>query len=285
MEPQTPDIRLVFGQPQSGKTTRVRTMTADRSRVLYYDTAGHDYTDGLVVENLRELKRVWRASYRGAFRLIYRPMGATREERKASRKIDPEFAVVCGMVAACGDMTFVVEEVDRYADRGEYDDEFADLVRRGMGHYHVELIVVTQMPQGIGRLLTSCAHDWTIFQTRDDMHLSYFGRRCFGIDPADIRGLQKHAYIRYNDGQDSYWICRDNLDTGKTDKTEWEYLYDRAFSGEALGNRRDVAPGTALADDAKDGPADMPSTRDSGNPADGRGEGSASPGADTLPRP
>ncbi len=261
----SPDIQLIFGQPQSGKTTRVRTRTRDLPRVLYYDTAGHDYTEGLIVESLPALKDVWHRSYRGDFRLIYRPVGPTREERKRTHKIDPEFSEVCSLVRACGEMTFVVEEVDLYVEAGECDDEFMDLLRRGQGHYDVNLIVVTQMPQGIGRGLKALAHDWTIFQTRDPDHIAYFGRRCSGIDPADIKALQPHEYIHYHDGHEGYWICRDDLTTGQTQQRQRDFVYDRTLENRTVANSGNVVSLPTLEDKPHDGPEGMPAPQDKAN--------------------
>jgi hypothetical protein len=281
-------VSLIFGQPQSGKSTRAAHVTRECRRLLVYDTAGHDYTDGIVVYGLAELRSVWRRYYQGAFRIIYRPLGSTREEQRRTRQIDPEFAAVMDMIRVLGqdraaDLTAVVDEVDRYEDRGEYDDEFADLLRRGEGHYGVGIIVVTQIPQGIGRLLTAVTRTWDIFQTAERSHIRYFAGRCGGVDPEDIRRLEKHEYIHYEQGADSYWLCRDNLQTGQTERREREYLYDRAWNGRAVADSRDVAAGETLANHAEDDSADLPPARHSGDSTDGRNQGSASDGTDHVP--
>jgi hypothetical protein len=279
---QQPGIRLIFGQPQSGKSRRAVTLTVALDRVLYYDTAGHDYQDGVVCSGLSELRTFWRSHYRGPFRIVFRPEGPTREERRRTRMIDPEFDSVCDMVRTCGAMMFVVDEVDRYADRGEYDDTFTDLLRRGQGHYGVRLIVATQMPQGVGRVLTAVNRAWNIFQTAETAHVGYFTARCGGIDPDDMRRLDRYEYIDYEQGLDSYWICRDDLATGRTIRREREYLYDRAFIGRSAADSGDVVSGSTLADEPKDGPANLPSAQAQADTLDGRSAGRTPGRADPL---
>ncbi len=281
-------VTLIFGQPQSGKTTRARTLTARCPRCLWYDTAGHDYRDGIVICGRDELRYFWRRCYRGRFRIVYRPDGPTRDERRVTRMIDPEFADVCDMIRTLGkdgqaDMTLVVDEVDRYADHGEYDDSFCDLLRRGEGHYGVTLIVATQIPQGIGRLLTSVTRTFDIFQTAEQAHIAYFSSRCGGIDTDDIRRLERYQYIHYAQGADSYWLCKDDLIAGGTAKEEREYLYDRTWHRATAADSGDVAPGPTMAVQPQDGKANLPAPQDSRNPSDERCEGSEASRAGAVP--
>jgi hypothetical protein len=278
----TAGIRLIFGQPQSGKTTRVRTLTARFPRVLWYDTACHDYRDGVICYSLPELKGFWRSVYRNRFRIVYRPQGSTREERRLSRKIDPEFDAVCDLVRLCEDMVFAVDEVDRYAERNEYDDAFTDLIRRGEGHYGVDLIVATQFPQGIGRVLTAATRTFDIFQAAEADHIRYFVKRCGGIDPQDIRTLPKYVYIHYEQGADSYWICKDDLRTGGTERTEREYLYDRMWNRGPTPDSGDVVLGPTVGHDCEDGSASLPFARPQGDSSHGRHTGGESGRADPL---
>ena len=255
---------MIFGLPQSGKSERARTMAGKAPRVVMYDSMGHDYTDGVVVDSLPGFRDAIGRWYRNdGFRIIYRPRGSSRDECKAAKKIDPEFAEVCRLVKECADVLFVVDELQMYADAGEFDREFLDIVTHGRhmgadrGIPGVELVAATQIPQGLGNKVPALVDHWYIFQTIHPAHLRFFRDICFGVDEADIRSLQKYEYIYYHRGDDSYWICKDDLTTGKTDRREREYLYDRAGAGRAGERGGDVLPRTTLEDDATNGPASV----------------------------
>jgi hypothetical protein len=256
---------MIFGLPQSGKSQRAATMAAAAPRVVFYDSMGHDYTDGVVVDGLPAFRDAVRAWYRNdRFRIIYRPAGSSREECKAARRIDPEFAEVCRLVKECADVLLVVDELQMYADGGEFDREFLDIVTHGRhmgadrGIAGVDLVAATQVPQGLGNKVPALVDHWYIFQTVHPAHLRFFRDICFGVDEADIRNLEKWQYIHYHRGEDSYWICRDNLADGTTERREREYLYDRAGAGGAGECGRDVLPVATVENDATNGPAAVP---------------------------
>jgi len=232
------ETSMVFGLRQSGKSQRARTMTTETPRVVIYDSMGHDYTDGVVVESLPAFRTALGRWYRNdAFRIIYRPRGCSREECKAARRIDPEFAEVSALVYECADVVFLVDELQMYADGGQFDREFLDIVTHGRhagadrGLPGVDLIAITQVPQGLGNRVPALVDHWYIFATVHPDHIRFFRDICFGIDEQDIRRLQKYEYIYFRQGADSYWICRDDLTTGETLRQEREYLYDRAGKG------------------------------------------------------
>jgi len=224
-------------------------MAAAAPRVIMYDSMGHDYTDGVIVESLTALRTALARWYRNdRFRLIYRPRGSSREECKAARKIDPEFSEVCRLVKECADVLFVVDELQMYSDGGAFDREFLDIVTHGRhmgadrGIPGVELIAATQVPQGLGNWVPALVDSWYVFQTVHPAHLRFFRDICFGVDEEDIRSLQPYEYIYFHRGQDSYWICRDDLTTGKTERREREYRYDRAGLSRGGDDNRDVRP-------------------------------------------
>jgi len=284
MSDDLPQITVIFGKPQTGKTERSRTLTKEARRLLIYDSTGHAYQDGVVCEGLANLKAFWPRVYRRDFRIIYRPVGCTREERKAARQINPEFAAVCDLARKCRDLTFVVDEVQRFYDRdGHADDAFEDLVFRGMGHYGVNLIVTTQMPQGFGTELKACAGVWNIFFTAEPLHLSYFARRCAGVDPGDIVGLRDYQYICYVDGDDDYTICRDDLATGRTASELRRFTYDRTRDASAVADCRDVVSDESLAMQPQDSTEGLPSAQLAGDSPDGWSRGRHAAGTGSLP--
>lgn len=212
-------IKVVFGQRGSGKTTKAAGLTGGKPRVLCFDTLGHDYKDGVIVESLDELRAFWRRCYRGRFRIVYRPL-------------DPfsEFPEVCRLVYACGNLSFVVEEVDLFFRVGRCDPAFTQIISRGR-HAGVELVAVTPAPKGFGSLLRSQAHEWYIFATREPDHVAYFGARCPGVPPHVFASLGEYQYVHYVDGATNYTICKDDLSGGGQVQT---YPLDRVGSPAGL---------------------------------------------------
>jgi len=192
-------ITIVFGKRGSGKTVKARNEVRGHDRVLFYDTLGHDYTDGVVLESLPELKDFWLRVYRGSFRIVYRP-------------VDPQedFAEVCGLVYAAGDMAFVVEEVDMFFRGDVTCSEFRHIIQRGR-HQEIELIGVTQRPKGFGRLLTSQVETFYMFKTSEPVDLDYFRERV-GQEVADILPtLEQYHYVKYADSSGEHTIAKDDL--------------------------------------------------------------------------
>ncbi len=270
-----PDRHIIFGMPRSGKTTRAALLAKTAPRVLYYDTQGHDYHDGLVCDGLDALRAAWRNCYRNdRFRLIYRRRGSTSTDRRETHCIDPEFNTVCGMVRSCKDLLFVVEEVHTFCGRdGRYDDAFEDLILCGSGHYAVGLILVTQMPQDIGRSLLAMPNRWNIFQTGDEYHLRVFERRCRGVAMQDIVTLGKYEYVEWMQEADRYWLCKDDPATGNTAKRDREYTYARDGDGGTVADHRDVGTGGDSALHAEDGKTLVQLQPDQGASPDGPDRG------------
>jgi len=198
---QQAKINMIFGKRGSGKTTKVRELTRTFRRVLYYDTLGRDYSDGVICETLTELKAFWRRCYQGAYRLVYRPA-------------DPEgdFPAVCELVFAAGEMAYVVEEADLFFQQGSTCPEFRNLIQRGR-HAGVEMYCVTQRPKGFGRLLTSQTEKFYLFSTREPDDLRYFRDRCGDAVAARLPDLPKFQCIEYDD----YTGCEANTDERRDD--------------------------------------------------------------------
>ena len=112
-------IELILGKRGSGKSYLAKKMLQQLSRYLIYDTLG-EYTDGVVIQSLAELSEFWSKVYRGPFRIIYQPL-------------DPEleFDKICSHIWLCENMTFLVEEVDRYARPLAMSLPFKEIIQRG----------------------------------------------------------------------------------------------------------------------------------------------------------
>lgn len=197
-------IKLIFGKRGSGKTLLAESMVRDRKRLFVYDTIG-DYTNGVIIEDLPALKEFWGKVYRGNFRIIYQP-------------VDPEgdFDVVCRLVYECEDLTFLVEELDRYSKPLTLSLPFKNIIQRGR-HKNIELIGVTQRPHGIDKLLTSQAKEMFIFNTTEPRDVDYFKDTVGYPVVVKIAGLQEFEYVKYQDGSEQ-------LEVGKETIRKWDDL-------------------------------------------------------------
>lgn len=159
----------------------------DQSRVLYCDTTGHDYDDGVVFYNLADLKKFWLSVYRKSFRLIYRPLDA-----------EAEFPELCKLVIECKNLSFVVEELDIYCRQGKTCQEFYEIIRRGR-HHDIELIGVSQRPHGFGRDITSQAKEFYIFNTREPKDIQYFKEYFGEYLVSQVEQLKQYEYVKAMD--------------------------------------------------------------------------------------
>ena len=187
-----------------GKSTKVTALAKSFPRVFYYDTLGDDYTDGIIVRDRQALERFWRGVYRLPFRIIYRPP-------------DPvaEFTRICELIWECGNLLFVVDEVQLFYHGASCPGEFTKIVTGGR-HAGIDLVGVTQAPKKLGELLRSQAHEWYVFGVREPDQAHYLSERLAGVDDDVFRRLEKFQYVHYVDGADECWICLDDLAVGRT---------------------------------------------------------------------
>lgn len=197
-------ITLIFGKRGSGKTLLARNMIRDRRRLLIYDTIG-EYTDGVIIEDLPALKEFWGKVYRGNFRIIYQP-------------VDPEsdFDDICRLVYECEDLTFLIEELDRYSKPLTLSLPFKEIIQRGR-HHNIELIGITQRPHGVDKLLTSQAKQMYIFNTTEPRDVDYFKDTIGYPVVVKIAALNEYEYVKYQDGSDK-------LEVGKETIRKWDDL-------------------------------------------------------------
>jgi len=186
-------IRLSMGRRGSGKSYLAKSLVQDQQRVLVYDTLG-EYEDGVIIEDIQSLNSFWLKVYRGNFRIVYQP-------------VDPEgdFDYVCRLVYECCDMTFLVEELDRYAKPLAMSLPMKEIVQRGR-HRNIELIGTTQRPANIDRLVTSQAKEFFIFNTTEPRDIAYF-KETLGNEVLElIEHLEEYEYVRWRDKSDELTI-------------------------------------------------------------------------------
>jgi len=188
-------IELILGKRGSGKSYLAKKMVLQHSRYLIYDTLG-EYTDGVVIQSLAELSTFWEKVYRKKFRIIYQPL-------------DPEleFDAICELVWQCENMTFLVEEVDRYARPLAMSLPFKEIIQRGR-HHDITFIGVTQRPHGVDKLITSQAKAMYIFNTTEPRDIKYFQEVVGDGVIEKFAELKQYEYVKWQDGTDVLEIGR-----------------------------------------------------------------------------
>lgn len=155
---------------------------------MVYDTLC-EYTDGLIFTDFAELFSFWGLHIEGDFRLIYQPL-----------QPDEEFADICNLVYECGDMVFVVEEIDRFSDSTHLPIEFANIVQRGR-HRDITLIAISQRPYRVNRTLSSQVKELYTFQQSEPRDIDFISE-FIGQNLEAVRNLPLYNYLHWtSDGK------------------------------------------------------------------------------------
>ena len=182
-------ITLIFGKRGSGKSYLAARLMECIGRILVYDTLG-EYRNGFIFHDLGELARFWKRNSRGPFHLIYQPTDP-----------EAEFEQIANLAWLCGDLTFLVEEIDIFSGPHKIGAAFQNVIQRGR-HKNISLIGISQRPFGIHRLLTSQAKEIYIFSTHEPRDREYL-RNLLGSEiETKLDGLEKFHYIKWVDGSD-----------------------------------------------------------------------------------
>jgi len=198
-----PDNRLIIGKTGSGKTVKALHLVADRPRVVFFDTLGHDYNDGVVFYDLPALKAFWLSGepkiYRRRFRLIYRPTNEVEE-----------FDEVCDLAYKCGNLALVAEELDLFCPPRQLTPGIRHILKRGR-HMDITFIGLTQRPYGIDRTVTAIANEVYVFKTDEPRDVKYLCDRLGGGIGAKIAALQEYEYVLQKDHSSEFVIGKDAL--------------------------------------------------------------------------
>lgn len=176
-----------MGQRGSGKSYLAKSMLKNHNRYLIYDTLG-EYEQGVFFDNLDKLKEFWLKVYQDNFRLIYQPTIPRAD-----------FDEVCDLVYTCGDMMFLVEEIDCFCSAQDISLPFANITQRGR-HRNITLIGVSQRPFGINRLVTSQAKEIYSFVHREPRDIEYL-KFFIGSEAEKVRDLPRYHYLLWKGGQ------------------------------------------------------------------------------------
>jgi len=182
-------VILVIGKRGSGKSYLVKKMIAESQRLFVYDVMA-EYNKGVVFgpQSWAAMAALWRKSYRGNFRLIYRPI----EDQK-------EMQTIAHLIFALGNLTFVVEEIDTVAQAYRIPWMFRYILRRGR-HRDITLIGVTPSPYGIHRDLTRQAKEIYLFSTNEPRDKQYLSGLLGSEMINKLEGLEEYQYVKWDEG-------------------------------------------------------------------------------------
>ena len=202
-------IRLIFGKRGCGKTELAKQLCQDCERLLIYDTLG-EYRHGVVISNLQELKEFWGKVYRCNFRIIYQPLDPDSDFDPICNLVNTLQRRPAGDTTKCEDLTFLVEELDRYSKPLSLSLPSKEIIQWGR-HRNIELIGISQRPHGIDRLITSQAKEMYIFNTTEPRDVDYF-KDVVGYDVVvKIADLKEYEYVRWQDGINELEIGKEKI--------------------------------------------------------------------------
>lgn len=188
-------IHLILGIRGTGKSTKAKEILKTRPRVLIYDTLC-EYKDGLIVEDYKTLCETWKKVHGQNYKLVFQP-------------VDPleSFGDICELVYSCGDITFLVEEIDTFLSLNPagLDRRFLNIVQRGR-HRDIELIGITQRPYTMPAILRSQCKELYTFRQFEQRDIEWL-RGILGHEADKVKDLKQFEYIHYSDG---------NIVAGKT---------------------------------------------------------------------
>jgi hypothetical protein len=198
-------VKVIFGIRGGGKTVKLRRLLLDCNRSLTINTLNRDgFTNGVVFNNIPDLKKFWKTVYRRKFRLIYSPDHGDLDRTCI------EVGEICKLVMACGHMTFAIEEMNVLFEDLRTPSEFNQIVFAGRDP-GIELIGVAQQPVGFGAAMRSMTKEAFIFHTHEDSHLAVF-RKLVGKEAAErIRTLSNYEYLHWSlaDGAEKWEVKKD----------------------------------------------------------------------------
>ncbi|MBA7495392.1 hypothetical protein ES702_05974 [subsurface metagenome] len=179
-------VSLILGKRGSGKSYLVKKILQKNKHFVVFDTLG-EYTDGVTFQELPKLLEFWEKFIDKNFRLIYQPL-----------RPKEEFEDICRLVWACGDLTFVVEEIDTFCGSFDLPEHFAHIIQRGR-HKDITLIGISQRPYGINRLLSSQAKEMCIFNTTEPRDLDYLKNYIEQGGVEQLKNLKEYQYLKWKD--------------------------------------------------------------------------------------
>lgn len=139
---------------------------------------------------MKTLCETWGKVHNGNYKLVYQP----------ANPLD-EFGDICELVYDCGDITFLVEEIDTFLSLNPagLDRRFLNIVQRGR-HRDIELIGITQRPYTMPAILRSQCKELYTFRQFEQRDIDWL-RGILGHQADEVKNLKQFEYLHYSDGE------------------------------------------------------------------------------------
>jgi len=159
------------------------------TRFVLFDTLCEYSGFDVFQDDLEALYRHVMQYQGGLFQVIYR---CVNEHEQAA------FDFVCELAFAVEDVTFIVEEVDQFANPNQIPNPLKRMLKIGR-HNGVSMIFVSRRPPEINRLITAQSRRFICFQMLEPNDVRYLKAVIGGI-AEEIPKLEKLHFIDWNHG-------------------------------------------------------------------------------------
>jgi len=137
-----------------------------------------------------ELLEFWKRHYKDRFKIIYQPLNPTED-----------FDDICDLVFECGNLCFLVEEIDSFlsSNTSGLSNSFLNIIQRGR-HKEIELIGISQRPYAIPPIVRSQCKELYSFCQKEPRDLEYL-RGFIGNEAEQVKDLKNYEFIIWKNGK------------------------------------------------------------------------------------
>jgi len=182
---------LILGVAGTGKSHYAHRIVAETSRLVLYDTTGHEGFCGRYVriEDRDSLREYLRLNCWKRFRIAY----------KANVNDPDELSWLCDLCYAMGYVSLVIDELDLHCTPQSLPAGLKRLAVQGR-HRNVDFVGVAREPQAVPVSLRSQATDIVSFYYFDPRAMEWF--KAAGCPEFErIRDLKGHDFLHWRGGE------------------------------------------------------------------------------------
>lgn len=196
----------VWGGRGSGKSTRVKEMTAKNNRVIVIDPIGDYAASGFTsYKTFAGIYRAIKAGWKKGFRVVLDVSHSDNPERELLKLSADLFLIQKPYYEGKDDrkVTLIVEEMSILSPnvtKAKDEQAFKKLNNLGR-HYGVEIIGVSQRPAEVSPTFRGNCAEHYFFRLSDQIDFSNVARIVGNKNVETIRALKTHEYLHFSMGQ------------------------------------------------------------------------------------